>query len=152
MKNEIFNTMVHENSQDFFNYVIQRKLIEKDPKPLSLSSKHHFYYEVNEIKDVKTIFNLQKINYMEYLDNFLRLICNLQKDTILCGCFINNLFDFTKFPWNTKYAKIFESMLDSKMKRLLSEKNIVSLLNKQDYKVLNMKEINEIVYFHSIKK
>lgn len=125
--------------QDFFKYSTQLGLIDKDS--LILTPKNHFYYDFDEIKNVKTLVNLTKLNNIEKLGDYMNLICKLRKSTILYGCFTDS-----------RMSNLFRSVQDAKMKRLLTKKRVSALLNAQNYKVLDMKEINEVVYFKSMKK
>jgi hypothetical protein len=143
----VINIMTSENSSDFYKYIVKLGIVKKDPKLLILSSKHHFYYEIDEMKNIKTVINLKQLNDIDSLNDFLKLINDLQKNTILCGCFTNY-----KFFWSKKYYEMFLALIDLKMKRLISESNARSLLIAQNYKILDMKEINQITYFEAIKK
>jgi hypothetical protein len=131
-----------KDDYDFFNYITSLGLIKKDPNLLVLSSAYHYYYNLNEFENIKTIVHLKKLNYVNNLNDFLKSIYNLQKDTIFCGCFIVD----------SKIKDILRSFLDFKINRSLSRKDVHTLFNIQNFKILNMKEINGITYFQSIKK
>ena len=57
MTNEAFNTLMAEGGESFYNYVDCLGLAD-EPDLVVLSSKHHYYYDPEEMNGFKTVINL----------------------------------------------------------------------------------------------
>jgi hypothetical protein len=141
-----------ESNKDFYKYVKDLNLTNKST--LILSDNSHFYYSQEELKKYKVIINLKQLNNIPDLSDFVYTIYKtLQTNTFFCGCFQNNKRPkYIKSP--KQYIKFFEAVmfvLESRMKRLLSKKDVYAIFNSYNFKILDMKEINNITYFYAQK-
>lgn len=146
-----------ERSKDFFNYITKSNIVENYKNLLILSANHHFFYEYNEMKDVKIILNIRKLNNIYHLNDFMSaLLANLQKDTYFYGCFIDNKFSFrnkgNKKNNLTRFFNSFSIITNyPRLTRLLSIKNVYNLFESHSFQILDMKEINDVIYFSAQK-
>jgi hypothetical protein len=139
-----------QTNLDFYNYINNLGLRKKS-RTLILSAVSFFYYEPSEVYKFKDVVCLKNLNSIEKLDSFITSISvSLKIGTNFYGCFINNKFGQKSF----KYFSFFEFitlLIDTKMKRLMSQKDVSILLAANNFKILDMKEINGIIYFYSKK-
>ena len=73
--NPVFNNLVAEGGGNFYHYINWLGL-SKDPNLMILSSIHHYYYDFNELKDVRTLVNLKQLNQINHIDRFLSNVLN----------------------------------------------------------------------------
>ena len=79
--------MIAEDGGSFFNYLKDLGL-SRENNLVVLSSRHHYFYDEDELKNVRTLINLRKLNLIKYLDEFLfSLVQVLPPDTKFLGCF-----------------------------------------------------------------
>ena len=170
--NEAVDKLITEGGESFYNYVDSRGL-SNDSSLIVLSSTHHYYYDYNEMNNAKTVVNLKELNLIKEIKSlfhshlhFLPYSCNF------VGCFVNNkkidrytLRKNLTGRENIRYSNDMElgivsrfrfinmlySMMDSKTNNYLSEESVVSMLRVHGFKVIDMKEINGLTYFHSQK-
>src|SRR5665647_3647090 len=71
---KILDKMVTEGDENFLDYLQWHGLANED-NLLVLSSKSHYYYDSEELKEVTTLINLKKLNLIKHLDEFLHTIC-----------------------------------------------------------------------------
>ena len=68
--NPVFENLLAEGGENFYHYINWLGL-GKDPNLMVLSSIHHYYYDFNDLKGVKTLINLKKLNEINHIDTFL---------------------------------------------------------------------------------
>ena len=82
------------------------------------------------------------------------LLDNISKNTFFCGSFIDNKFSFTSKK-NNKVSLLLNAFLIvadyPKKNRLLSIKNVYSIFKAHDFEIIDMTEINDVIYFTSKK-
>jgi len=126
---------------NLYSYVKKYKLIKRN-KVLFLSDKYSYYYDEKELKGIKTIVHLKKLNEIKYLNNAIKDLCNiLKKNYIFCGRFVDNK--------SLNYYKRFFEFLNTT--RSLSQRSVTSRLAFHNFKIINMTEINGITYFYAKK-
>jgi hypothetical protein len=157
-----------EGSENFNNY-LEWLGLDKDPNKVVLSSMHHYFYDVEEMKDVKTVINLKELNYVKEIKSFLHSISNiLPNKSNLIGCFIDNkkqnVFGFrndfsgyhsannseaiengiiSRIP----FLNLLYSLMDSKTNKFFSKLSITLLLEDYGFKVMDMTELNGLTFF-----
>ena len=169
---EAVDKLITEGGESFYNYVDSRGL-SRDPSLIVLSSTHHYYYDNNEMSNAKTVVNLKELNLIKEIKSlfhshlhFLPYSCNF------VGCFVNNkkIDRYTLRKNHTgrenirnsdnmelgivsrfRFINMLYSMMDSKTNNYLSEESVVSMLRVHGFRVINMKEVNGLTYFHSQK-
>ena len=118
--------MVAEAGINFYSY-LKNIGLSKEPDLMILSSKHHYYCDGEELKSVKTLINLKKLNLIKHLDMFLfTLIRILPQDANFIGCFSDSkALKGSAFPFY-KPLRLFNrfiNFLDSS-----SDHNIVNIM------------------------
>jgi len=118
-----------------------------------LSSKYNYSCNENELKDVRVIINLKKLNLIKHLDLFLNsLVRTLPPDTRFIGyfsdeadsyrdgcdtlnfwCFLNRLYNFFRTGPH----------------HMINRNEVRELLEKNGFKTLNMRKMNGFTYFIS---
>jgi hypothetical protein len=137
--------------EDFFQY-LQFLHLENEPNLMSLSSTHHYYYDLNDLKNVKTLINLKKLNNIKSLGSFLQTVVRiLPKKANFIGYFKNDNGNRSVFSFY-KSAKLFNGLVnyfDSRTEISLTKKYVSRLLEEQKLKVVDITDINGISYFCS---
>jgi hypothetical protein len=143
--------------------------LAKDPNLVVLSSLHHYYYDAEEMTNVKTVINLKELNQIKQLKNFLHSIFHiLPPNCNFVGCFVNNRkqngFVLSTSPSDFYYKRnsdaiengivssspflnMLYNMIDSKTNKYMSERSVSLLLGEYGFKMLNMTEIDGLTYF-----
>jgi hypothetical protein len=168
--NVVSGMLQTEGNQSFNNY-IEWLGLARDAKLVVLSSIHHYYYDAEEMKNIKTVVNLKELNYIKDISTFLHSIfLILPPKSYLLGCFLDNkrqgIFSLReRKPVNSNDVKSDEfkngitsrvpllntlfTFLDAKTNKYLS-RNIVTLhLENNGFKVVDMTELNGLTYFCS---
>ena len=143
-------TMIAEDGDNFFRYLKDLGL-SRENDLVVLSSRHHYFYDENELRHVRTLVNLRKLNLIKYLDEFLyTLVQVLPPDTKFLGCF-NNYEDSEKSeksflrPIKRLGHKI--SNLYSGNERILNRNKVTEILESFGFKIIDMTEMNGLTYF-----
>jgi hypothetical protein len=79
-----------EGSENVSQYVEERGLA-KDQDIITLSSRHHYYNDDEEMRNIRTDINLKEPNQIREAKNFLQTIIQLlPKNSNFIGCFADN--------------------------------------------------------------
>jgi hypothetical protein len=137
-----------EGGVTFFQYLKKFNLF-REQELLILSPNIHFYYDENDLKEVKTFILLRKLNLIKDLDTFVKtLSLMLPPGVNFVGCFSDN----KTLKWdgfvNNISSKI-TNMLDFKTDNVLDKEEVSQLLEKYKFKVINMTEMNDLILFYS---
>jgi hypothetical protein len=157
-----------ENCENFAGY-IELLGLDKDPNIVVLSSLHHYFYDAEEMSNVKTMINLKELNQIKQIKDFLHSIFHiLPPNCNFIGCFVDNKkqngFVLSNGPSDFHYKRnsdaiengiassspflnMIYSMIDSKTNKYMSERSVTLLLEDNGFNVLNMTEINGLTYF-----
>jgi hypothetical protein len=168
--NNISELIATEGNESFRHY-IEWLGLSHDPKLVVLSSKHHYYYDAEEMINVKTVVNLKELNQMEDINSFLHsMFLILPPKCYLIGCFVDNKkqsgFSFKKRYLDSGSKIISEEerngivsrrpilntifrILDARTNRYLSGKNVTQLLRNNGFSLLDMTELEGLTYFCS---
>jgi len=165
-RTRVFDNLVEEGCEHFFPY-LDCVGLAKASDIVFLSSSHHFFYEEDELKDVKTMVNLKPLNNIKNIKSLLHNIyCLLPQKSNFVGCFVNNkkqnFFSDNKSQGNGEsYENTIESripilnkmlnFIDQKTNRYLSPRMVTVILEESGLKVLDMTEINGLTYFYAVK-
>jgi hypothetical protein len=166
--NPVLRVLTTENCENFTDY-IERLDLSKDPNLVVLSSQHHYYYDAEEMTNVKTIINLKELNQIKQLKDFLHSIYHiLPPKCNFIGCFVNNKkqsgFVLNTSPSDSYYKRnsdaiengivssspflnMIFNMIDSKTNKYMSERSVSLLLGEYGFKVLDMTEMDGLTYF-----
>jgi hypothetical protein len=166
----ISDMLIKECNTSFSNY-LEWLGLSRDPKLVVLSSVHHYYYDAEEMKNVKTVVNLKELNYIKDISSFLHsMFLILPPKSFLLGCFADNkkqgIFSFRERKTMSGSDKEDEEIkngivsrvpilntlftfLDAKTFNYLSRSNVSLLLENNGFKVADMTELNGLTYFCS---
>jgi hypothetical protein len=146
--NSIFKNLKDENGKNFFYYLNMLNL-ENDPNSLILSSIHHYYYNVDDLKKVSTIIQVKELNNISDIHKFFKSIVSvLSSNTNLIGCFQdNNIYKNNIFglSWMTNWIL---NMIDGKSSHYMSRKKVINILLKYKLEILDITEFDNLTYFY----
>ena len=148
--NPVLETMLSEGSGYFFDY-LDRMGLSHEPDLLILSSKHHYYYDHEDLRGVKILVNLKKLNFIKHLDSFLHVLFRmLPPKAKFIGCFTNSQSPGNKgFNFNNSngFFSRFLNFLDARTDRQMKKDEVARMLESHGFKVLDMTELNGEVFF-----
>ncbi len=138
--------LISEGDENFL-YYLQRQGLADDANLLVLSSKSHYYYDSEELKEVTTLISLKKLNLVKNLDEFLNSLCRgLSPKTNFIGCFSNRKPQ-KGFGMTSKIFNKIANFWDSRTEFEIDSKEISKLFESVGLKVKNMTEINGLTFF-----
>ena len=149
--NPVLENIRVEGGTDFIQYVDFLQLTN-EPNLMALSSSHHYYYDFNDLKSIKTLINLKKLNNVKHLESFLSIVSHIlpQKANFI-GYFKNDTGNRTVFSFY-QTTKLFDGLvnyLDSKTYRSLTKEGVSRLLEQNKLEVIDITDINGLTYFCS---
>jgi len=162
--NPALDLLANKGNEDLLNYIGWLDLYD-DPNLVVLSSLHHYFYDAEEMKNVRTLISLICLNEIRDPKRFLHSIYTmLSPRSNLIGFFIdskkhngyslkkNHTDDeavengiFSKIPIiNTLY-----NFMDSRTFRNLTANSVIFTLENNGFKVNDITELNGVSYFHA---
>jgi hypothetical protein len=163
-KGPALELLTTEEGKSFYNYIDWLGLA-KDPDLIVLSSMHHYYYDTDDLKEIRTVVNLMPLNQIKHVKGLFHTIYHLiPHKCYFIGCFADHKkhfgFVFKNNPMddNSKDSdhdiksripllNFLNRIIDSKTDKFLSAKNVTLSLEDLGFKVLDMTEFNGITYF-----
>jgi hypothetical protein len=164
--------LASEDREDFVKY-FEGLGLANDPNVIFLSSQHHYYYDAEEMKNVITVINLKELNQIKQIKSFLHSIFHiLPLKSNFIGCFVDNKkvngyeLKTSSSSYQTKvsseevengifsqipFLNMLYSLMDSRTNKFMSSRSVSIMLEDHGFKVLDMKEINGLTYFHAQK-
>jgi hypothetical protein len=146
--NPVIDNLIAEGGENFYNYLNLHGLVN-EPNSLVLSSNHFYFYDSEELKGVKTLISLKRLNLIKHLDDFLQTVCYiLSPKTNFIGCFSDRKIQ----NGSSLSIQIYESLiniLDSRINIKLDKKKIHDRLESNGFNVIDMTEINGLTYFRA---
>jgi hypothetical protein len=138
-----------EGGENFYEYLDWLGLAD-DNKILVLPLSQHFYYDHEDLKDVKTLINLRRLNRTKNLNGFLYTLSTmLTKDTSLIGCFRDwKSARYSGIP--SMMYKGIVNLIDAKTDTRLESEQVSELLGKHGFRVVDMTEFSDITYFRAV--
>src|SRR5512133_2879973 len=98
-----FGELAADVREDLFNYLDRLGLVN-DSHMLVIPSTHHFFYDAEDMKGIKTIVNLKQLNHIREIRDFLKKIAELLPyDSNFVGCFVDNQ---TQSGFADKYSNL----------------------------------------------
>jgi hypothetical protein len=147
--NPILETIFSEGGEDFHQYINWIGL-SKEPNLMVLSSMHHYYYDHNDMKGIKALVNIKKLNQIRHLESFLHILFRiLNSNAYFIGCFKSTNQGTGSFMQNQP-GKLFNGLIniiDSRTDRYMTKKGVLKLLEEHGFKVIDMSEIRGNTYF-----
>lgn len=149
-ENPVFDNLLAEGGENFFHYINWLGL-GKDPNLMVLSSIHHYYYDFNDLKGVKTLINLKPLNQIKHPDNFLNSVFRvLPSKANLLGCFKDNKIHggiAVPFYQSFRFLNGLINILDSRTNKFMSRKDVIKILESHDFRIIDLTEIGNVTYF-----
>jgi hypothetical protein len=137
-----------EGGVTIFKYLKSFDLF-REPELLILSPNIHFYYDENDLKEVRTFILLRKLNLIKELDTFFHTLSLILPSNVnFVGCFSDN----KTLKWNGFVSNIsnkINNILDSKTDNFLDKKDVSEMLEKHGFKIVDMTEMDELILFYS---
>ena len=143
--------ILSEGGDDFFQYLNWIGL-SKEPNLMVLSSMHHYYYDHNDLKGIKTLINLRRLNQVRHIESFLHTLYRiLPSGSYFIGCFKKNDRNGsgTKFQMPARFFNNLAGIFDSRTERSMSKNSVTKLLEEFGFKVNDFTDINGITYFYA---
>jgi hypothetical protein len=148
--NPVFDSLAAEGGENFFHYINWLGLA-KDPNLMVLSSIHHYYYDFNDLKGVKTLINLKQLNHINHVDNFLNNVFRvLPPKANFVGCFKDNKIHSgiaVPFYQSFKFLNGLINIIDSKTDKFMTRRDVIRLLENHSFRIVDMTEISNITFF-----
>jgi len=146
--NPVIDKLIAEGGENFFHY-LRRVGLAHEPSMMLLSERSH-YYDCNELKGVKALVNLKKLNLIKHLDSFIHTIYRIvTPDTNFIGCFIDrNIQKKTGLP--DRLYKRFLNFTDSRVFVEIDKNDVFHLLESSGFRVTDMTEIDGLIYFSTV--
>jgi hypothetical protein len=143
-------SLTAEGGKNFFRY-LKSLYLSGNSGLLVLSPNNHYFYDEDELKSVKTLVNLKKLNLIKDLDTFLyALVRILPADTNFIGCFADSETPDGNGFFMELSTRI-NNLLDAKTDQNLNRKSVTGLLEKYGFRVVDMTDINGLIFFCSKK-
>lgn len=130
----------------FYSYL---KLIDvdKDTNVLILLPVHHYYYDFNDIKNVRTLVHKKELNKIPNLSRFINSIVQvLSKDSKFIGCFFDNHIH-KRLRYRNRFFHWVFNLIDGRVQIYLSRKKIIKTLTNVGFKIMDITEIDGLTYF-----
>ncbi len=148
--NPVFDSLAAEGGENFFHYINWLGLA-KDPNLMVLSSVHHYYYDFNDLKGVKTLINLKQLNQINHIDSFLNNVFRvLPEKANFVGCFKDNKINSgiaVPFYQSFKFLNGLINLIDSKTDKFMTRRDVIKLLENHSFRIVDMTEISRVTYF-----
>lgn len=153
--NPVYTNLAAEGDENFFHYLNWLGL-SNEPNLLVLSSRHHYYYDYDDLKGVRVLVNLKSLNVIRHLDSFLHVVFRmLPPRASFIGCFTENKRAGVRglsLHGNTSIFNRFINFLDSRIERYLDRDDVKKILESHGFSIVDMTEIDGKVYFISLNK
>jgi len=148
--NPVFDNLAAEGGENFFHYINWLGLA-RDPNLMVLSSIHHYYYDFNDLKGVKTLINLKQLNQINHIDSFLNNVFRvLPSKANFIGCFKDNKIHggiAVPFYQSFKFLNGLINLIDSRTDKFMTRRDVLKLLENHSFRVVDMTEISRVTYF-----
>jgi len=159
--------------EDFFNYLAQQGLVSETGM-LVIPSNHHYFYDAEDMRKVKTIISLKQLNHIREMKEFLQSIADLlPQGSNFIGCFTDNKAqsgfsdNYSNYPGQKEdKTEVFENgiesripfinrmydFIDARTNKYLTRRSVKSLLEEYGLQVVEMTNLHGITYFYTQKK
>lgn len=144
----VINKLKAEDGEHFYHY-LKCQGLDNEVNLLTLSAKHHYYYDKSDLEGVTTLISLKRLNMINHLDRYLQSICySLTPKTN----FIGNFTDFKTQKNSGLTKRIYKGLinfLDDKTDVEIDKNYVSKLLESKGLKIIDMREIEGLTYFRS---
>ena len=165
---DVLDILRHEGGENLYNYVDWLRLLNRSDM-IVLSSRHHYFYNNEEMENVKTVVNLKLLNQIRNLELLVDTIYNLIKPAaFFVGSFAeaNNRFNGKvniSFGVNGNIPKdeaiehgiisripivnLIYNFFDLRTNRYMTRHEVVTMFRLHGFEVVDMTEMNGLIYF-----
>jgi hypothetical protein len=115
-----------------------------------LSSMHHYYYDHDDLKGIRTLVNIKKLNQIKHLESFLHTLYRIMPSkAYFVGCFKCNNHNSKgiSFYQSGKFLNGLINIFDSNGNRNITKKSAAKLLEDQGFKIFDITDLNGLAYF-----
>ncbi len=143
-------SLTAEVGRNFFSYLKSLNL-ENYRNFFILPSNDHYFYNEEELRCIRIIINLRRMNLIDNLEKFLQNLDGvLPLNVNFIGCFSESKYlDWGEIPARLSIG--FNNFFFAGSDRLINKKQVSELLEKFGFQIVNMQEISGLTYFHSLK-
>jgi hypothetical protein len=152
--NQVYYHPVPDEGQDFPDYLTRLGMLGES-NLLVLSMRYHYYFDYNDLRDLKILVILKKMDMIKHLESFLNIIFRiLPAGACLIGCFNNNslIYKELNFKETTTVQNKVHDFLDLIPHHHLNRNNFSGIIESHGFKITDLTEIKGQVYFTSQKK
>ena len=146
--NPVDFSLTAEDGKNLFRY-LKKFNLAKEPDLLILPPNNQYNNDENDLKSVRTLINLKKLNLIKDPDTFLHTLSGILPPNVnFMGCFSDSKTSKGNgflFGLSTR----FNNLLDSRTDYNINKKYVSELLGKYGFKVIDMTEMNGLTYFYS---
>jgi hypothetical protein len=164
----VLEKLVAEGCETFFKY-FELLGLANDPNFIVLPSAHHYYYDAEDMREVKTVVNMKHLNHIKDIKDFLHSINHiLSHQSFFIGTFIDRKYQNGFFSSSTMnqpqtdgkvdpvengiesripFLNMMYNIMDSKTNRYMSRNAVKLLLGDAGFKVIDMTELNGLTFF-----
>ena len=144
----VIKELIAEGGNNFYRYLRCLELAN-DPNMMVLSSRHHYYYDYNELKWTNTLIILKKLNRIKYIDSFLHsLHLVLSPGANLVGYFFDSDTQNGSGLFTMMYNRLID-FLDSKIDKKFDKEGISRLFESNGFHINDMTLIGGLTYFRT---
>ncbi len=165
--NPVYAELAEHGHEDFYSY-LEWLGLAKNTDLLILTSSHHYYFEVEDLKNVRTVVNLNKLNSIKRIKEFLQAVyCVLPHKCHFIGSFTDSksqssiltpkkslhqidgnayLAEPEEGAW-TSFLNMLYGIIDLKTNRYLTKKTVQFMLEDSGLRILDITEFNGLTYF-----
>jgi len=159
---------------DNFRAYLEKLHLLKERGVLVLSSSNHYYYEPEDMNEIKTLVNVKPLNHVDQMKEFLNSIFTvIPQNSYLIGCFsdsrnqnwfLSDSNESTDIPdgqfdpeehgisSRNPFLNMVYKFLDIRTNRYLTKKSVNLQLRSSGWKVLDMSDIKGLTYFCAQKR
>jgi hypothetical protein len=146
---EVSYRLPAEAGKFFFNY-LKRFNLTGDRNLFVLPPANHYYYDKRELRRVRTLVNLRKLNLIDDINDFLNtLFLFLPPNANFVGCFSDSRTALKRDGLLSDLSTRLNNIIDSRTVHYLDKNNTGEILEKNGFKVVDMMETDELTYFYS---
>lgn len=163
-----FEDLTEKSREDFFRYLERMGLVTESGM-LVIPSTRHYFFDAEDLKDVRTVVNLKQLNHVREMRDFLRTLSDiLPPKSSFVGCFVDNKIQNSfSDDYNNNTGQFLEkaeayengieskipfinrmySFIDARTNRYLTRKIVKNLLEEYGLQIIGMAELNGLTYF-----
>jgi hypothetical protein len=147
---KVYSIKDSDEGRDFPDYLTSLGLI-CESRMLVLSTSHHFSFDYNDLKDLTVLVMLRKLERVRHPDSFMQIVFRiLPPKAYFIGCFtICKTQEDGGFPLHYTSNDIDKliDLLEPKTYLHLHKNNVSGIFRSYGFKIFDMAEINNLVYF-----